>query len=129
MPVDRATVTHDTAALYRFIDSVCKLAEKSSASVYIESSNEFFEYIRELGKKTKDYLIGFPQNLPTHKLTRNVHRQKLTNLRRAWSELHQFLKPATDADTLNTPFSLLEALYKKSIRLPASTRWSSRFST
>lgn len=38
-------------------------------------------------------------------------------LRGAWAELHQFLKPAVDADTLNTPFSLLEALYQKFHRI------------
>src|SRR5690349_9280855 len=113
MPVDAATVTHDAAALYRFVESVCKLAEESSSSAYVNASDEFFRYIRELGKKTKEYLHDFPRKLPADDLLKNIHRQKLTTLRGAWAELHQFLKPATDADTLNTPFSLLEALYQK----------------
>jgi hypothetical protein len=113
MAVDTAAVTHDAAALYRFVDSVCKFAEESSSSVYVKASDDFFEYIRQLGKKTKEYLVDFPKVLPTNDLLKNIHRQKLTTLRGAWGELHQFLKPATDADTLNTPFSLLEALYRK----------------
>jgi hypothetical protein len=113
MPVDTATVTHDAAALYRFVDTVAKFAEESSSSVYVKASDEFFEYIRELGKKTKQYLCDFPKNLPTNDVLRSMYRQKLKVLRDAWRELHAFLKPATDADTLNTPFSLLGALYHK----------------
>ena len=113
MAANTAAVTHDAAALYRFVDSVCQLAEESSSSVYLKSSEAFFEYIRELGKKTKEYLDDFPKNLPANDKLKNIHRQKLTTLRGAWAELHHFIKPATDADTLNTPFSLLEALYQK----------------
>jgi len=117
MPVDTATVTFDAAALYRFVGSVCNLAEESSSSVYVKASDDFFEYIRVLGKRTKEYLIEFPKNLPTNDLLKNIHRQKLKVLRDAWSELHAFLKPTSDADTLNTPFSLLEALYQKFHRI------------
>jgi hypothetical protein len=117
MAVITAAVTHDAAALYRFVDSVCQLAEESSSSVYLNSSEDFFAYISELGKKTKEYLLDFPKNLPVNDKLKIIHRQKLTTLRGAWSELHQFIKPATDADTLNTPFSLLGALYQKFHRI------------
>lgn len=117
MPVDTATVTHDAAALYRFVVSVAKLAEESSSSVYVKASDEFFQYIRELGERTKDYLCQFPKNLPANDVLRTMYRQKLKVLRDAWRELHAFLKPATDADTLNTPFSLLGALYDKFHRI------------
>lgn len=117
MPVTAATVAHDAAALYRFVDSVAKLAEQSSSSVYVNASDEFFKYIRELGKKTKEYLCTFPNALPANDRLRIMYRQKLTVMWDAWRELHAFLKPATDADTLNTPFSLLEALYQKFHRI------------
>lgn len=75
MPVDAANVTYDAAALYRFVDSVCKLAEGSSSSIYVKASDEFFAYIRELGKKTKDYLVDFTTHLPANDLLRTIHRQ------------------------------------------------------
>lgn len=113
MPVNTATVTHDAAALYRFVDSVAKLSAESSSSVYVKASDEFFKHISDLAEKTKEYLCVFPGTLPTKESLKIMHRQKLTVLRDAWAELHRFLKPATDADTLNTPFSLLDVLYRK----------------
>lgn len=113
MPIEVASVRHDAAVLYRFIDSVCALAEERSSSVYVPASDEFFEYIRDLGRKTKAYLEEFPKNLPTDDFLKLIYRQKLTALNDGWAELHQFVRPATDADTLNTPFSLLLAFYRK----------------
>jgi hypothetical protein len=107
----------DATSLYRFVDAVCALAEHPP-SAYMVASERFFKYIRELGAQTKSYLEQFPTRLPAHPPLVKVYRQKLTILRDCWSELHRYVKPAVDADTLNVPFALLEVFYGRLNELP-----------
>jgi len=88
------------------------------------ASERFFKYIKELGAQTKSYLEQFPTKLPTHPPLVKVYRQKLTILRDCWSELHRYVKPAVDADTLNVPFALMEVFYKQLNELPKFPRGS-----
>jgi hypothetical protein len=118
MPIDVRSVTQDATALYGFVESVSAFAELRPSPVYNKASTDFFDYIRELGKETKAYLADFAGSLPSHDLLRLMYRQKLTSLRSGWSELHRFVQPAAEADTLNTPFSLLQSFYRKLHRIP-----------
>jgi hypothetical protein len=107
----------DATSLYRFVDAVCRVAE-NPPSAYMTASERFFTYIKDLGAKTKAYLEQFPTKLPTHPPLVKVYRQKLTILRDCWAELHRFVKPAVDADTLNVPFALMEVFYGRLNELP-----------
>jgi hypothetical protein len=111
----------DTTSLYRFVDAVCSVIE-SPPSAYMGASERFFAYIKQLGAETKAYLELFPTKLPTHPLLVKVYRQKLTILRDCWSELHRFVKPAVDADTLNVPFALMEVFNSRLNELPQFSR-------
>lgn len=114
MWLDVESVTHDAAALYSFVDSISALADQASSFVYVKASQEFFSYVSQLATSTKTYLIDFPKHLPVSSDTlKTMYRQKLTDIRVCWSAVHHFVKAARDADTLNTPFSLLLAYYER----------------
>lgn len=82
------------------------------------ASELFFEYVKQLGARTKEYLEQFPTKLPIHPPFVKVYRQKLTIIRDCWSELHRYVKPAVDADTLNVPFALMEVFNRRLNELP-----------
>jgi len=107
----------DATSLYRFVDAVCGAAE-TPPSAYMAASKLFFDYIQQLGARTKEYLEQFPTKLPTHPPFVRVYRQKLTIIRDCWSELHHYVKPAVDADTLNVPFALMEVFNRRLNELP-----------
>lgn len=108
------TLQRDAAALFSFVDSVCQfcLGENESPA-YPAPSKEFFEYINELGAATKEYLSVFAANQPgKSKLypLYQYYRQRLETIRLGWFEFHLLIKAAADADTLNVPYALVEAL-------------------
>jgi hypothetical protein len=107
----------DATSLYRFVDAVCGAAE-TPPSAYMPASQLFFDYIKQLGARTKEYLEQFPTKLPTYAPLVKVYRQKLTIIRDCWSELHRYVKPAIDADTLNVPFALMEVFNTRLAELP-----------
>src|SRR2546421_153378 len=101
---------HDAASLFSFVDRIASLCkERKGSPSYLNDSLKFFECIGALGDATKSYLSSFSQKIPQNKALVTAHRQRLLNLRINWAELHQFIKPAIDADTLNLPSSLLQA--------------------
>jgi hypothetical protein len=108
------TLQRDASALFSFIDSICQHCYLDSDSpAYLRPSVEFFDYIRELGDATKAYLNVFPAKAPTDKRLYQDYRQKLETIRSGWFDFHQLIKPAVDADTLNVPYTLIEALTKR----------------
>jgi len=107
----------DATSLYRFVDAICGAA-RTPPSADMAASERFFDYIKQLGDQTKAYLEHFPTKVPTSPPLVKVYRQKLTILRDCWSELHRYVKPAVDADTLNVPFALMEVLNRRLNELP-----------
>jgi len=111
-------VRHDTASLYRFVASVCAICDQREAGrCYLPASDIFLKYISHLGKRTKEFLEIFADSIPTGP-TYNLHRQKLWTLRSSWYELHQYVKPTTDAHTLSLPAPLIEGLIARFRNLP-----------
>jgi hypothetical protein len=110
-PLSDATLQRDAAALFSFVDSICLYCdEERDSPAYLDPSKRFFQYIRELGDATKAYLNVFPAKAPKDPRLYQDYRQKLETIRFAWFELHRLIKPAVDADTLNIPYTLVEAL-------------------
>jgi hypothetical protein len=109
------SVRHDAAALCRFIDQVAARCTIAASPSYTGPSEEFFKYISALGEATKDHLMGFVASLdPTRVQTDTdafyIEAQQIRNLRLSWFELHRLIKPALDADTLEIPNTLIDAL-------------------
>jgi hypothetical protein len=114
MQLDVETLQRDAAALFSFVDSICiHCYQDSESPAYLKPSIEFFKYIRELGDATKAYLNAFPAKAPRDPPLYQGYRQKLEIIRSGWFWFHLFIKPAVDADTLNIPHTLIEALTRR----------------
>lgn len=108
------TLQRDAAALFSFVDSICAHCYQNTESpAYLEPSVRFFTYIQGLGDATKAYLNIFPANAPRNEGLYQDYRQKLEIIRLGWFFLHEFIKPAVDADTLNIPYTLVDALTRR----------------
>lgn len=73
------------------------------------ATNDFLDYIVRLGQKTEAYLKKFVAAPPDPGLAA-VDRQNLSTIRDFWSNLHEFVQPSRDADTLHIPAILIEQL-------------------
>lgn len=105
------TAIHESAALYRFVDSIVRrCADIHEYPVYTKSSRKFLDHIECLGEETKKFLEGFPSSIGKHKETANSKRRKLHTLRASWEVLHEYLEPALSADTLRLPTPLIAAI-------------------
>jgi hypothetical protein len=117
------SVRHDAAALCQFVDQVAARCTIAASPSYTGPSGEFFKYISALGEATKSHLSGFVaswdpalvQNDPEAFYT---EAQQIRNLRFSWFELHRLVKPALDADTLEIPNTLIEALTDRLHQIP-----------
>ena len=104
-------VRQESAALFRFVDAIVRrCAEIHEYPVYAETSKTFINHMSVLGTETKHFLEQFPESAEKDKRTANSKRKKLHSLRISWEALHEYLKPALDADTLHIPSPLILAL-------------------
>jgi hypothetical protein len=67
----------------------------------------------ELASITLKYLDRFADGVPIDPALYYIYRQKLWDLRSGWSMLHNFIKPAVDADTLQVPSPLIQWLTRR----------------
>ena len=92
--------------------------------VYSGTSRDFFEHIGELGQKSLSYLESLPELILRTKYPQVAasRRQKLLQLKSDWERLHEYIRPALDADTLHLPTPLISALHD---RLHETPEWRS----
>jgi len=122
MPSEEDQLRHDASSLYQFVDSIASFCgERSRAVTYLHATERFFFYVRDLGEKTKAYLVSFPTARSKY-LDVQTYRRKLSILRAAWKVLHQFVKPATEADTLNLPSPLIDGLIRRFREIPTYSK-------
>ncbi len=117
----RNQLVREVSALYGFVDSVSASCTRIPQSVsFTESSARFFQYVKQLAVATKKHLAGFPsENLETATEDEfHETRGEVFTIRRVWKQLHQFIKPASDADTLNQPTALVSAMLERTRQLP-----------
>ena len=81
--------------------------------VYTPPSREFFTHIQTLGTETLAFLEAFPQRILKDPRTASSKRQKLFSLKAAWEDLHEYVRPALDADSLHLPTPLITALHDR----------------
>jgi hypothetical protein len=109
----RDQIGHEISSLSTFVDSVAAPCVRVSRSeAFIDSSERFFQYISLLAIHTQGYL----GNLSLDSMTGDdfdSNRQQLKTIRDAWRDLHPFIKPATNADTLSMPLALLQSLVRR----------------
>ena len=105
---------HDAASLYRFIERISESCQLDvGPQTYDLPSGKFLTYVSELASATLQYLDRFADGVPADPALYYVYRQKLWDLRSGWSILHNFIKPAADADTLQAPLSFVQWLTRR----------------
>jgi hypothetical protein len=115
----RDQLQREAASLYAFVETVSRTcAPPSQAVSYSESSTKFFRQISLLAERTKQHIANFEQHADDNAEEFVESRTELSTLRSAWRELHQFIKPSADADTLNQPTALIVVLVNRLRELP-----------
>lgn len=118
----RSQLAREAAALYGFVDSISALCCQIPQSVaFTEPSMRFFGHIDDLACATKKHLEHFPARDVDAGTEEDFHhtRDELLTIRRAWQQLHRFIKSAVDADTLNQPTALVMAMLRRTKELPS----------
>jgi hypothetical protein len=80
-------------------------------------TNEYILYVQELGEATEEYLRKLVATRPDPRFGAS-DRQSLLSFRDFWRDIHEFLKPSRDADTLHSPVALIEQLEDLLSRIP-----------
>lgn len=120
MPGDLADLIRDAASLHQFIGSICKRRDEPERT-HREATVRFLNYIRELGENSQGFVQSYVQrviNAPGDASLARFERQGLTTIRDFWSSLHELVRPAEDAHTLNIPVTFIEFLRTTLSRVP-----------
>jgi hypothetical protein len=112
----RSQLVREISALYGFVDSISALCVHVPQSVaFTEPSATFFSHVEKLATSTKKHLSAFPVGEAESASEEAFHemRDELRTIRSAWKEIHQFVKSAIDADTLNQPSALISFMLSR----------------
>jgi len=112
-------LVRDAASLHRFISSISKRRQPEKTHRW--ATEEFLNYIQDLSENALRYLQDFVDRatiLPADADLAHFDRQGLSSIREFWSDLHEFVGPAENADTLSIPVALIEHLEEHVSKLP-----------
>ncbi len=118
----RDPLGHELAALLALVRSIVAPCELPPGAVaYTAASEKFRNHVTELGDKTSQYLSTF--SLETELAEEGEEDfgsppSELAEIKSAWRQLHPYIKPAIQADTLHQPTSLVEALTSRFREVP-----------
>ena len=110
MPSPRDSLIHEATSLYRLVDSINRLvAEHESIFAYTDAAQSFFEEIHKQAKATKTTVSGIMERASrTAEESASRYLGELIIQKGRWKTLHTYVKPATDAHTLNLPVPLIQ---------------------
>jgi hypothetical protein len=114
----------DAASLHRFITSIAR--RRQSEKTHRLATEEFLNYIQDLSESAQRFLQDFTQRVSAPSsdpddLAR-FDRPCLATIREFWGDLHEFVRPAEDADTLSIPVALIQHLEDEVSKLPGLNR-------
>ena len=92
--------------LHRLVGQIQTVVRESRwVRAYTPESAKFLEFVLSTGDRTRDFLCKLPQDKikSGNDLVLEFLNGKIADLNHAWSLLHQFVKPVSDADTLHVP--------------------------
>ncbi len=111
-------LARELSALYAFVDAVSLSCTRPPNTVaFTEPSELFLGYIEKLAAQTKRYLATNPVRTDADDEDFLESRRELSTIRTAWRELHQFIRPAVDAHTLEQPTALVDGLVARLRRI------------
>jgi hypothetical protein len=82
------------------------------------ATSRFLRYVEDLGRSTDLFLQDLVLAVPDPAMA-TVDRQSLPTIRDFWRDIHEFVKPSRDADTLHSPVALVEQLEDRLSLIPA----------
>jgi hypothetical protein len=116
MPAREQNLRHDLTALYAFVDSIAlPVSYRTSSEAYTPAAVRFFDYVENLATVTKAHVAAWKVADDDEFEDR---REELGTIRAAWKELHKFIKPALDADTLHVPSAVVEGIVRRFREIP-----------
>ncbi len=83
-----------------------------------QATRDFLAYVENLGRSTELFLQALVSEEETDATMAAINRQILPTLRNFWRDIHEFVKPSRDADTLHSPVALVEQLEEILSRIP-----------
>jgi len=99
---------HDAACLHGLVDFVQQYCtEQLVSQSYLDATGDFFGYIDELARGTKQFLSDSTASASRSRQRIEAVRADLLVVKDYWRILHAFIKPASDAHTLRIPCSLI----------------------
>jgi len=120
MPDALSGLLHDATAVYRFVDFICAFCDrKESQQTYGEASEDFFDYVIELGESTRRFLQSIVDEAKSDPKRIPIYRTNLATIKKCWAELHVFVKPAADGHSLQTPTPFLAFMEQQLSELPS----------
>jgi hypothetical protein len=122
--ISEELVRQEVSELHQFIEPMVRMCSELRADypVFSDESREFFDHIQKLGNETLTYLLGAPDRILKDTRLSSTKRQSLLDLRYLWENLHEYLRPALDADSLHLPNPLISTLHD---RIHETDEWHS----
>jgi hypothetical protein len=110
MPIARNSLIHEATSLYRLVDSIDRLvAEHEGSFAYSAANQRFFSEIRNHAAATKKSVSRIVESASqTEEDSASRYEGELIIQKGHWKTLHTYVKPATEAHTLNLPMPLIE---------------------
>jgi len=111
---------HEATSLFRLVESIdIFVAEHENLFSYTEATQAFFLHIHDQAAVTRNSVSDIIEKLaqaPEHAAPR--YRRELIIHKDRWRTLHTYIKPATDAHTLNLPSPLIQMATEDLRRIP-----------
>jgi hypothetical protein len=118
VPPPSSDLIRDSGSLQRLIRSIYVQRDDIDRN-HREATVEFLKYIADLGHKTERYLHNFASSPPDPDPDlAAIDRGNLATLRNFWFDLHEFVQPSRDADTLHSPAVLISQLEEQLSTIP-----------
>ncbi len=116
MTEQRSYLRHDLTALYTFIESIVEgVTSRRSFTAYTPAAVRFLDFVSALASSSKKHLTSWSVADDEEFEDR---REELGTIRAAWRELHKFIKPSLDADTLQVPSAVVDGIVRRFQEIP-----------
>ena len=116
MPEQRSYLRHDLTALYTFIESIVEgVLSRRNSTAYTPAAVRFLDFVTALASSCKKHLTSWRVEDDEEFEDR---REELGTIRAAWRELHKFIKPSLDADTLQVPSAVVDGIVRRFQEIP-----------
>jgi hypothetical protein len=109
MPSPQNSLIHEATSVFRLVESIDRyVAEHENLFAYTDATQDFFSDVHTGAAATKRSVAELIRKLSqTPGQAELRHQRELLIHKGHWRTLHTYIKPATDAHTLNLPLPLI----------------------